>query len=430
MVEQVLDSVKKHGDSGEVFFLETEEREVIFDSGILKSAETKKKTGLCLRIVSDGRLGFSSTTDPSRLEDTVETARASAKFGKETGLVFPSAGALPGVETFDPAVAAYSQEEAVHEGRKAIDLLRESCPKARADVSLAVTHGTVRIANTSGLDISYTMTSLRHHIVAGIIEGDSILWIYEGGTFGDLTVRTDEYVRTIAELAGYSRTKAPKVTGNLPVLVTADVLPNLVEAIKRGVNGRSLVTGDSPLIGREGDTVLGSVSITDNPLEAHAAGARPFDAEGTPSAATPVFDNGIFRTFLFDLDTAADCSRESTGNALRTSLTPPVPGFSNLVMSTGEMSRAEMIAGIDEGVIVHGVLGGGQSNLLAGDFALNVMLGFHVKHGEIAGRVTDTMLSGNVYEAFTGATLGSEGHRVNTMVVPDVLFPRLSVSAS
>ena len=90
-----------------------------------------------------------------------------------------------------------------------------------------------------------------------------------------------------------------------------------------------------------------------------------------------------------------------------------------------------MISGMDEGVIVYGVLGGGQSNLLAGDFALNIMLGFLVRNGEIAGRLIDTMVSGNVYSAFNSIDrMSSEVTQTGALFVPDIMFSELSLSSS
>ncbi len=100
------------------------------------------------------------------------------------------------------------------------------------------------------------------------------------------------------------------------------------------------------------------------------------------------------------------------------------------MMSAGKSSIDEMVSGIDEGIIVYGVLGGGQSNLLAGDFALNIMLGFLIEKGEIAGRVVNTMVSGNIYSAFGDiSAMSAEVKPVGSIFVPDVMFSDLSISS-
>ena len=65
----------------------------------------------------------------------------------------------------------------------------------------------------------------------------------------------------------------------------------------------------------------------------------------------------------------------------------------------GEEGVSQILEELGEALVVYGTIGAGQSNLLAGEFSFNVGMGFLVKGGEVVGRVKDTMVSGNVYEA-------------------------------
>ena len=62
-------------------------------------------------------------------------------------------------------------------------------------------------------------------------------------------------------------------------------------------------------------------------------------------------------------------------------------------------TKDEIIKSIDNGLLVHGLLGAGQGNMLGGDFKANILLGYKIERGEIVGRVKDTMISGNTYTA-------------------------------
>ena len=58
-----------------------------------------------------------------------------------------------------------------------------------------------------------------------------------------------------------------------------------------------------------------------------------------------------------------------------------------------------------------------------GDFALNIMPGFLIRNGEITGRLINTMVSGNIYDAFGNiSAIGSEVKPVGSLFVPDVMF--------
>jgi len=84
---------------------------------------------------------------------------------------------------------------------------------------------------------------------------------------------------------------------------------------------------------------------------------------------------------------------------------------------------------MEDGVYIKDLLGFGQSNLMNGDFASNVSLGFAVKNGEIVGRVKNTMIAGNVYELLRdGAELSRDRDPVERM--PYAMVEGLAVSAA
>lgn len=430
MIERILEKVSKKADQAEVCFSESETVEINFEAGILKSAETIKSTGISLRVIKDGKIGFCASSDLSRVDDMIEKAVESSKFGKEAKFSFPSKTEYRDIKLFDPAIENFSPEAGIAEGKKAVEMLKEKCPKGLTDISVSSSVEKFRLMNTSGFDAAYSSTELDHSIVSVIVEGDSILWISDGGNYGSLELKTEEYVEKIAGLAAKTKKKARKVSGIMPVIFVSDEMGNLLESVEMGVDGLRYLKGDSPLINREGEKLLGDITITDDPFIDFGPGSRPFDDEAVASMKNVLFENGIFRSFIFDLDTGANAGKSSTGNATRGNLSSPGIDTSNLVMSKGSSKLEEMIAGLDDGIIVYGVLGGGQSNMLAGDFALNIMLGFHINKGEISGRVADTMVSGNVYDAFGKiAMLGDKQKPSGNIYAPDVLFSELSVSS-
>ncbi len=430
MIEKILDKTKSKVESAEIYFEEKSVIDVSFEAGILKNIERKNAYGIGLRVINNGRIGFSSSSDPSRMDEMVENALASSHFGKEAEFKFPGNSEIHNVNTFDPAIELFSPLDAVNEGKRTVEMLKESCSKGLTNIEFSSSVSTVRIVNTSGLDVSYRNTDFSHSVISIIVEGDSILWISDGGYYGTLDIRTDDYVKNISDLAQKTETKAPKFSGFMPVIFTAKKMPNLLQSIEMGVNGKRMLKGDSPLINREGQSVLGNVTLMDNPCINNAPGSRPFDDEGVISHTNVLFKDGVFQTFLYDLDTASKTGHSSTASASRGILSAPGIETSNLVMSGGTSNLEQMISEIEEGVIIYGVLGGGQSNLLAGDFALNIMLGFMIRKGEIAGMLADTMVSGNVYSAFEDiSSMGEKIKPVGTIFVPDVMFSELSVSS-
>jgi PmbA protein len=99
------------------------------------------------------------------------------------------------------------------------------------------------------------------------------------------------------------------------------------------------------------------------------------------------------------------------------------------VVKPGGDKLQDLVEGMKEGLLVYGVIGGGQSNLLAGDFSLNIGLGFKVEDGQITGRVKDAMISGNVYVLLKDnlVALSRETEWAGNIKTPAVLLKDVSV---
>ncbi|MBC8548123.1 MAG: TldD/PmbA family protein, partial [Candidatus Brocadiales bacterium] len=69
--EKILDMALKNSDSAEVIYEEGESRSISFENNKLKSVYTKSIRGIGLRIIKNGKIGFSSTTDFRKPEQLV-----------------------------------------------------------------------------------------------------------------------------------------------------------------------------------------------------------------------------------------------------------------------------------------------------------------------------------------------------------------------
>jgi PmbA protein len=209
----------------------------------------------------------------------------------------------------------------------------------------------------------------------------------------------DRVLDELLEPLANSKEIADAPTGDVPVLFTPrGVAATLLDPLLSGFNGKNVVTGSSPIIGREGEKVFDErLSVYDNPLLAGASGSRPFDDEGVPSRKIGLIESGVIGEPVFDLQSAGQAGRKTTGSAQRGLASTPNPGISVVDITPGDMPYEKMLADMEDGLIIEGLLGAGQGNELGGDFRANVSLGYRVKNGEIVGRVKDTMISGNVY---------------------------------
>jgi PmbA protein len=165
------------------------------------------------------------------------------------------------------------------------------------------------------------------------------------------------------------------------------------------------------------------VTINDNGLLEGGLSTRKFDDEGVPSQKTVVIDKGVLKNYLYDSYTANRAGTESTGNASRSGLVPyastPVLEASNFVFKEGSLSAEELVAEVDEGLLVLGVQGAHSSNAESGEFSVVATPVWKIEGGEVAYAVRGTMVAGVVFDVLRNVSaLGSNVRKLGQLVAP------------
>ena len=81
-----------------------------------------------------------------------------------------------------------------------------------------------------------------------------------------------------------------------------------------------------------------------------------------------VVENGILMGWTLDLATARKLGMQSTGNAARGTSAPPTPANSNLDLTQGSVSRADLIRDMGTGLLVTSMIGS-TINPTTGDYS-------------------------------------------------------------
>jgi PmbA protein len=199
-----------------------------------------------------------------------------------------------------------------------------------------------------------------------------------------------------------------------------------------GLDGKNVYTGTSPMADRVGEKLFDDkITIVDDPTLDGRFGSAPFDDEGVAHRRNVLIGGGELKGFVYDLKTAAQSGVESTGNGSRSLFSLPSPSPTNFVFDAGETPLAEMIAGIDEGLLADDALGLGQGNVLSGAFSNSLGLAYKIEKGEIVGRVKDVSIAGNVYDLLQDvAAVSRESEWIyNSFSLPYVLLDEMNVVA-
>ena len=432
LIDTILTKAAAGADSAEVFYDASESRPVEFENNQVKYIATKSERGIGLRVIKNGRIGFSSTSDFGRIDELVENALESAKFGQEARFEFPAACAPADVQIYDGRVPAFDAREMTELGQEAIGRVLARYPGVQCSAEIATSTGDELIANTNGLHIGHRSTSFSVHITALAVDDDGLLWVGDGKTGSRLLTDTTRFTDKIISDLDLAQKEASIPTGTVTAIFTPDAMSTLLLTLSQGVNGKLVQKGASPLTDRLGEQVLDErISIFDDGLVDFAASSAPHDTEGLPSARTPLFENGVLRNYLLDLQTAGMLDARPTGNGLRSYASQPGPGDNNTMIIPGDTPFEEMLAGIKHGLLVDSVLGGGMGNALAGDFSVNVALGFLIENGKLAGRVKNCMVFGNVYDLLRDgvAAIGDTLEMKGSMSMPHFCFKEVSIGS-
>jgi PmbA protein len=199
-----------------------------------------------------------------------------------------------------------------------------------------------------------------------------------------------------------------------------------------GVNGKNVYTGTSPVRDKVGEALFDpKLTLLDDATIDGKFASAAYDDEGVAHRRNVLVENGVLKGFLYDLKTAAQSGVASTGNGSRTLFGTPNVSPTNLIVQPGETPLAEIIAGIEHGLLVEEVLGLGQGNLLSGAFSNPLALAFVIDHGEIVGRVKDVSIAGNIYDVLKDiAAISSEREWVYySICLPYMLLPDMNVVA-
>lgn len=426
----IIKQLKSQTEQYEVMQVINEETSVLYEANKLKTSKVAETSGTAVRVMSKGRLGFAATTDTSATDKLVSNALESASYGEEVPLHFPSLQPAKDVQIFDPVINDLPIPRLVQIGKEMLDLVLTAEPDVQCNVSLKRSLQSARIRNQTGLDISFKRSPLELVVEIDRVQGDDVLIMFDVlGT----TIWEDDYlsfVRKLVEKIKLANKILPTKGGNMPVLFSPFGSLALAIPLGMGLNGKNVYKGTSPLIGKVGEQIFDSkISLLDDGTIHGKVSSAPYDDEGVPHQRSMLVEKGQLKGFIYDLKTAAQFGVESTGNAVRSLFNLPQPDQTNFILQPGDTPLKDIMSDIDEGILVEGLLGLGQGNVISGAFSNPLSLAFKIEKGEITGRVKNLSIAGNVYTLLKNVSAVSrEAEWVyGSFYAPYVLIPEMNV---
>jgi PmbA protein len=427
-LDHLLAQAKTCTESAEAYYLSSEDTPIEFENNRLKSLQTKAQQGVALRVIANGKIGFASSTDLSRLDELVAAAVQTSEIGEPAEFEFASDPIASSPAT---TVSQPSTDHLVTVGDRLIEQVRAYNPEILVNVDFHIRSRLTAIATSAGVNATRRNYTTSSTLGGNLVNGEDFLQAYSYAIVREGEPDYDRLVEQVIQKYQWSEQLAQVTSGTLPVLFTPRAVASTIGGLFDTVlSGQAISQKASPLADKLGQTLFDSrLTIFEDPTL--GVSACQFDDEGTPTSAKTFVNKGEVECFYWDRRWAAKAGRRSTGNGFRGGLSRPFPNTINLCIAPSSSSYASLISQMEEGVIVDQVLGAGQSNQLAGEFSVNLDLGYKVERGKIVGRVKNTMVAGNIFAAFKDLVdLSSETEWVGGgALVPAILFAQLGVAA-
>ncbi len=421
-------------DKGDAVGVYSESYSIDFDMDRLKSIENRSNFAIGLRIFKDGRVGNSfinGLTDENR-DILLKNVFDNVKFGDLQDFDLPEKTELPELKLYDENINVITKDFLLETGYEIIKKLKKVDKEAKININFSKGISQNLLCNTNGFEGEYKESFFSVYINMTYVEKTGgIIYVSEGDSFRKPEFKEiDSMCERVIEKYQYSRKRAKIKTGYYPVLFSPDALSLVLSPIEIAANGKTLYRKVSVLESKVNEHIASdSLTIIDDPLFSDGVDSYPFDDEGVIPQRLSIIENGVFKNFIFDLFTANKMKVKSTGHGRRNISSLPSPSFSNLIIEKGNHSLEEIISSIDRGLIVYEFLGEGMSNVLAGDFSVNIESGFLIENGKIKGRVKDVMMSGNAFDLIKNIKMiENVQHKKGSLYAPHILFDNVSVT--
>ncbi|MGB8700681.1 MAG: TldD/PmbA family protein, partial [Thermosynechococcaceae cyanobacterium] len=426
VAERLLDQALRAGaQAAEVYVSRSLNRPILFETNQLKQIETRDFEGYALRLWKGGRPGLAVAYGAFEPGQLVETAIALSQLNDPEP--FELTATPPTV-----CDAMYGQTATVQQmidwGNTILsDLVTQEFADLHGVLELDCETATTALLNSEGLNCRYTDQTLSLYGAIEWVRGEDLLCV-EAEQIHRNALDLSQFVASIQARLRWAQVYSRSPVGRLPILLTGKAAELLWTTVEAALNSKRVIEGASPWSDRLLDSVVSpQLTLLQNPHRGPFG--CPFDDEGIETRCVEFIRNGILQLFYTDRTTGRLLGSGSTGNGFRSGLERyPSPGLFNLMILPGPYRFDELVAQIPEGLIVDQFLG--EFGSISGDFAINVDLGYRVKDGQIIGRVKDTLVSGNVYQALNQVVaIGRDAEWYGSCYAPSILLEGLSVTA-
>ncbi|MBN2620037.1 TldD/PmbA family protein, partial [candidate division WOR-3 bacterium] len=340
-MQRLLKKAAKYCDQAEVYMLDHMIDSISVQNMKLQDIESQIQSGVSLRIIKKGVLGFAYTRNLGDRDELLKNALNSLKGDVRVAFRFPKTLKVKELSTYDANIEELTNRTIVDECKKVTKYLKART-KGQININAGYARSSIRLINSAGTDLAVRFST--YFLATSLLYPRSyagIRRVFSHKTFIptshghlDSIINTYNSALEIVSIPG----------GPMKVLFMPEALYVLIWRIQSGTSGRSVCEKQSPLADKIGKRICDKkITIMNDPLNDMHPGARAFDDEGTACSRFPIITRGILKNFYYDLDYAGKRKTCSTGHGFKTAqwggetiALKPIPALEHVRIEPGQ----------------------------------------------------------------------------------------------
>ena len=394
-------------DEFEIYFLSNLNTSIKIYQGKIENFSNNQNQGISFRGMVDGKMGYSyseSLEDEDidfLINEVIENASCIESLDKQ--FIYGEKANYTDTITYSSAIENLDTDLVKDFLIKMEDYALSSDERVKKVnfCSFAMGSGEKIIKNSKGLEL-HSKENICYTYISVIAEENGVVktgsHFQLGRDFSKFDYKELSEVavkRALNKFGTITLNEIPKtcVIENLAFSSLLGAMSNIfsAEAVQKNI---------SKLKGKLNEAVASSiVTLVDDPFLKDGLANSSFDDEGVPTSYKEIIQDGILKTYLYNLKTAYKDGVSSTGNGVKGSYkgTVGISSF-NLYIKPSDKSFDKMIENINEGVFITDFAGLHSGlNTISGDFSL-AGEGFYIKDGKIDRPLNQITISGNFFE--------------------------------
>ncbi|UIJ71256.1 TldD/PmbA family protein [Aurantimonas sp. HBX-1] len=433
VAERLIETARKAGaDASDVAVMRSFGRSASVRLGKVEDTENAESEGIALRVFVGRRVATVSSDIAADIERLAERAVAMARVSPEdafAGLADPARLAADDLDLdlYDPTEVPAADM---------VDQAMAMEDAARAVAGVTNSGGASVSAGSSGLVLATSTGFAGQRMRSGFSRSVSVIAGEGVGMQRDYDFDSRMHAADLDAPAAIGRRAGERAvrrlspgkvpTGRYPVIFDPRIARGLIGSLVSAINGAAIARSTSFLKDRMGAPVLpASFSVTDEPLLRRRPGSRPFDGEGVRGETISLVRDGILENWILDSATARELGLETNGRASR-SAGGVSPSSSNVIVSAGAMSPAELVRDTFSGLYIDELIGHG-ADLVTGDYSRGAS-GFLIENGEITTPVSELTIAGNLRDMLLSLTAANDLDERFSIVAPTLRIDAMTVA--